>query len=89
MMNRDIWIDCLRCGKKWRPPVQQKFNWFERKFRTERFQKYAAELVEYERARDFPTNNVTSSSILCRFTDRKTGLDATNQIRKMYAKIGG
>lgn len=24
-----------------------------------------------------------------RFTDRKTGLDATNQIRKMYAQIGG
>jgi len=89
MMNGDIWVDCIRCGKKWRPPVHQDFNWFERKFRTQRFQNYVAALVEYDTACNFETNNSTSSSILCNFYDRKTGRQANGVIREMYATIGG
>lgn len=88
MMNGDIWVDCLRCGKKWRPPVAQKFSWFERKFRTQRFQDHIAALVEYDRAVNFETNNVMSSSLQCRFTDPKTGQDAGKQVRAMYAALG-
>lgn len=80
MMNRDIWVDCLRCGKKWRPPVRGEFK-SDREF-------YRA-IEEYDRAVAFPTNNVMSSSILCQFTDPKTGRDANEQVRKMYSAIGG
>lgn len=79
MMNRDVWVDCLRCGMKWRPPVRAEFK-TDREF-------YKA-VEEYDRAVAFPTNNVMSSSILCQFTDRKTGRDANGTVRKMYAAIG-
>jgi len=88
MMNGDIWVDCLRCGKKWRPPVKQTFNWFERQFGTEGFRKYTAALAEYNTAVNFETNNSTSSSIQCNFYDRKTGEQANGVVRKMYAAIG-
>ncbi len=78
MMNRDLWVDCLRCGKKWRPPLRSEFR-NDREF-------YKA-VEEYETAKNFPTNNVTSSSILLMFHD-KTGKCADSQITKMYAAIG-
>jgi len=89
MMNGDLWIDCTRCGKKWRPPVKPTLNWFDKKFRTERFKNYEAALAEYTAAANFDTNNVTSDSIQCNFYDPQTGRLANDQIRAMYAKIGG
>jgi hypothetical protein len=89
MMNGDIWVDCLRCGKKWRPPVVENFtrkNFFG--FTVLDGAAYAAALDEYNTAVKFETNNYMSGSVQCRFTDRKTGLDATKQIRSMYAAMG-
>ena len=79
IMNGDIWVDCIRCGKKWRPPIRTEYS-SDRTF-------YQA-IEEYEMAKLFPTRNVTSSSIQCAFTDPKTGADAAEEIRKMYAKLG-
>lgn len=89
MMNGDIWVDCLRCGKKWRPPVAENFtrtNWFG--FTVPDVAAYNAAFFEYETAKAFETNNWMSGSVQCKFTDRKTGLDATKNIRSMYAAIG-
>lgn len=80
MINRDIWVDCLRCGKKWRPPLRDQFK---------KERDYIAALLEYDTAVKFPTNNTMSSSVLCAFFDRKTGKRADEQITKMYAAIGG
>lgn len=89
MMNGDIWVDCIRCGKKWRPPVESNFlrrNWLG--INVVDKSAFVAAWAEYKGATFFPTNNVMSSSIQCRFTDPKTGRDATDQIRSMYAALG-
>lgn len=80
MMNGDWWIDCIRCGKKWRPPIRNDYP-------TERAFYRAVE--EYERAKEFRTNNASSGSLQFRFVDTRTRRDATEQITKMYAAIGG
>jgi hypothetical protein len=75
-INGDFWIRCLRCGKTWMPPIRSEFK-TEREF-------YRA-VEEYETAKNFPTNNVTSTSVLCQF--RLNGsLDAGNAyVRKQLA----
>jgi hypothetical protein len=89
IINGDIWIDCLRCGKKWRPPVAENFtrvNWFG--FTVPDVAAYVAAVEEYNRAKAFETNNVMSSSIQWAFHDPKTGKRAESQVRAMYAAMG-
>ena len=58
MINRDIWVRCLRCGKWWKPPCRSEFK-LDRD--------YWKAMFEYEEALEFPTNNATSGSVLCNF----------------------
>lgn len=58
MMNFDIWVHCLRCGKWWKPPIRANYA-------TET--QFILACVEYQKAVEFPTNNVMSSSVLVRF----------------------
>lgn len=59
MMNLDIWVHCLRCGKWWKPPIRSQY--------TNETQ-FILACVEYQKAVEFPTNNVMSGSVLVRFT---------------------
>jgi hypothetical protein len=74
MINGDMWVRCLRCGKTWLPPVKDNFYFNDKgkqvapkdgKFDAVRFD--AADL-EYRRAVNFETNNSPSGSVQCRFT---------------------
>jgi len=60
MMNGDIYVNCLRCGKKWKKPIRDSFK---------KEQDYLVALAEYKTAVNFPTNNTMSTSIQCRFSD--------------------
>ena len=60
MLNGDMWIRCMRCGKTWKPSVQDHFKTVE---------EYVKALTEYEQAKNFPTKNSPSSSYLFRFSD--------------------
>lgn len=75
-INGDLWIECLRCGKKWKPPIRSDFS-TEREF-------YRA-IEEYEAAKKFETNNIQSTSVQCQF--RLDGsLDAGHEYyRKLVA----
>jgi hypothetical protein len=53
-LNGDMWVECLRCGRKWKPPLRSDFR-SDRSF-------YEA-VTDYEEAVAFETNNVTSTSI--------------------------
>lgn len=58
MINRDIWVRCLRCGKWWKPPCRSEFK-LDRD--------YWKAMFEYEEALEFPTMNTMSGSVLCNF----------------------
>jgi hypothetical protein len=92
MINGDIWVRCLRCGKTWMPPVKANFYFNENgrvvpptvgKFDEAAF-KAAAE--EHRRATMFETNNTMSGSVQCRFTrlNKETGNweDAAHVVRE-------
>lgn len=74
MINGDIWVRCLRCGKTWCPPVEKNF-FFDAKnrlvapkdgvFNQARFDRA---VDEYKRAMMFETNNSMSTSVQCRFS---------------------
>jgi len=75
-VNGDIWVSCIRCGKKWRPPVRSEYQ-------TDR--EYYRAVEEYETAKEFPTNNVMSSSVQCRFV-LAGSMDAGHEyVRKQMA----
>jgi hypothetical protein len=60
MLNGDVWIRCMRCGKTWKPPVKSMFA---------DEAKYQAAVAEYEAAKLMPTNNSPSSSYAFSFSD--------------------
>lgn len=60
MMNGDMWIRCLRCGKTWKPPVKEHFETVE---------EYVKALTEYEAAKLYPTKNTASGACQVRFSD--------------------
>jgi hypothetical protein len=95
MINGDIWVRCLRCGKTWAPPVEINFFFDSRGvqvapadgvFSKEKFQKA---IDEYQRACMFETNNSMSTSVQCRFSkiDAETGkiIDAADDYRQSIA----
>jgi hypothetical protein len=95
MMNGDIWVRCLRCGKTWAPPVERNFFFNDKGrvvapadgvFDKERFKKA---IDDYQRATMFETNNSMSSSVQCRFfqIDEVTGkqVDAADVYRDRIA----
>jgi hypothetical protein len=95
MINGDIWVRCLRCGKTWAPPVEKNF-FFDAKGRCVapndgQFDKARFERVreEYERATTFETNNSMSGSVQCRFAtfDAESGrmIDAADKYRESIA----
>jgi len=91
MINGDMWVRCLRCGKTWLPPAKDNFVFNEKgkqvapkdgKFDAAKFD--AAD-IDYRRAVNFETNNSPSGSVQCRFTkwDEKSEqwVDATMDYR--------
>ena len=66
MLNGDVWIRCMRCGKTWKPPVKSMFVDNAGVFNEA---KYQAAIVEYETAKEMPTNNSPSSSYAFAFSD--------------------
>lgn len=95
MINGDIWVRCLRCGKTWAPPVEKNF-FFDDKGRNVApvdgvldKAKFAKATEEYLRATLFETNNSMSTSVQCRFTtiDPETGrkIDAADIYRENIA----
>lgn len=63
MLNNDMWIRCLRCGKTWKPPV--------RKFYTTE-EAYLEAFVEYKNAKEFQTRNIPSTSMVFQWSDGGT-----------------
>lgn len=89
MINGDIWVRCLRCGKTWNPPVEKNFFFnaegknvapVDGIFNKARFEKAAA---DYKEATMFPTNNSMSTSVQCRFG--RTILDSEGKKREIDA----
>jgi hypothetical protein len=73
MINGDIWVRCLRCGRTWAPPVEKNY-FFDAKGRSVasvdgQFDKvrFQAAIEDYKRATMFETNNSMSTSVQCRF----------------------
>lgn len=60
MANGDMWITCLRCGKRWKPPVRSAY--------TTQAQ-FDAALAEYELAKRFLTTNKPSGSSMFKWSD--------------------
>jgi len=93
MINGDMWVLCLRCGKVWVPPVKDNFYFKEGrarnvapkdgKFSQEKFDKASQ---EYRDAVQFPTGNSSSASVPCKFTkwDEKSEqwVDASQEYRQ-------
>lgn len=75
MMNGDWRVRCTRCGKTWTAPIRQEYN-NEREF-------WKA-IEEHEEAINFPTNNVSSTSIQFRWRYRD-GSDGSEIPRKAMA----
>jgi hypothetical protein len=95
MINGDIWVRCLRCGKTWAPPVEKNF-FFDAKGKRVApvdgkfdVSKYNHAVEDYKRATMFETNNSMSTSVQCRFAtvDADTGkiIDAADIYRDNIA----
>lgn len=61
--NSDLWIRCMRCGKTWKPVLPKNFATPE---------EYQIAFAEYQAAVNFPTKNITSSSVVFQFSDNGT-----------------
>ena len=95
MINGDIWVRCLRCGKTWNPPVENNFFFDKTGKRVApkdgefNKAKYEAAIEEYKRATMFETNNSMSTSVQCRFSyfDKETGktYDGADKYRENIA----
>lgn len=85
MMNGDMWIRCMRCGKTWKPPVEENF-YFDGEGKqviprpdaigrllkpngTFDKPKFEAALAEYKAAVEFNTRNAPSKSAIWQFSD--------------------
>jgi hypothetical protein len=95
MINGDIWIRCLRCGKTWAPPVEKNF-FFDAKGKSVAVQdgrfdraRFDKATEEYTRATMFETNNTMSGSVQCRFStfdvDSGKMVDAADKYREGLA----
>lgn len=95
MINGDIWVRCLRCGKTWAPPVEINF-FFDAAGKRVAPQdgnfdrvKFERAREEYERATMMETNNSMSGSVQCRFStfDVASGkmVDAADKYRESIA----
>ena len=95
MINGDIWVRCLRCGKTWSPPVEKNF-FFNKNGRVvapvdgefDRI-KFEKSVEDYKRATMYETNNSMSASVQCRFTtfdpESKKMVDAADLYRESIA----
>lgn len=74
MINGDIWVRCLRCGRTWAPPIEKNFFFDERGVQvapqdgTFDRTKFAEAQMRYLEATMFNTNNSMSTSVQCRFS---------------------
>lgn len=73
MINGDIWVRCLRCGRTWSPPVEEKFYFRGGKVVAPKdgvldSAAFDKAQIEYQIAVAFPTRNSMSGSVQCRFT---------------------
>jgi hypothetical protein len=72
MINGDIWVRCMRCGKTWSPPVESNFYFRDGKMVAPVdgvFDKdaFTQAQKDYMVACQFPTRNSMSGSVQCRF----------------------
>ena len=58
--NGDTWVRCLRCGKTWKPAVRSAYYSEE---------SYLIAVSEYQAALNFNTRNITSGSVVFKFSD--------------------
>ena len=63
--NGDMWVRCLRCGKWWKPPLEEDYM-LGGKLDTVRFD---AAVKEYKEALNFQTLNIPSGSVTFGFSD--------------------
>ena len=92
MINGDIWIRCMRCGKTWNPPVEKNFYFDAKGFSVAQVDgtfdktRFDRATYEYWDAVKFLTNNTMSASVQCRFTtlDPVSGrtVDAADKYRE-------
>lgn len=95
MINGDIWVRCLRCGKTWSPPIEKNFFFDAKgqqvapqdgKFDREKFNVAQQKYIE---ATMLNTNNSMSTSVQCRFStfDVESGrmVDAADKYRESIA----
>lgn len=61
MANGDMRVACTRCNRVWNHPVRKDYATFDQ---------YALAMAEYQKAVDFPTNNITSSGVQFNFRHR-------------------
>jgi len=89
-LNSDIWVRCLRCGKWWKPPVEDNFyfdaNGKEVAKQDGKFNKelYDKAWFEYRAALAFPTRNSMSTSYQFKFSD---GGEIFRQMTKDTEKV--
>lgn len=84
-LNGDTWVRCLRCGKTWKPPVEENY-YFDaagihvppgsddrgrllKPAGTLNQEQYLAAVVQYQTALNFETLNKPSSSYMFSFSD--------------------
>jgi hypothetical protein len=95
MINGDIWVRCLRCGKTWNPPVEKNF-FFNAKGENVapqdgQFDRAKFELAQskYLEATMLNTNNSMSTSVQVRFSrfdpESKRMVDAADVYRENIA----
>ncbi len=95
MINGDIWVRCLRCGRTWAPPVEANF-FFDGSGRQVAPKDGVFSRSKFERAQEdylkaqmFETNNSMSTSVQCRFSrfdlDSKRIVDAADTYRENIA----
>lgn len=77
MINGDIWVRCLRCGKTWSPPLEANFFFYAngKQAPSDGAQagvfdkpKFDKAWDEYRLAVQFSTRNGMSASVQCKFT---------------------
>lgn len=87
MFNGDIWVRCQRCGKTWKPPIEEDYYFNKAGNRVEpgttdaTFSPEAFKTAqsEYNEALNFQTLNSTSGSYTFSFSDG--GKDARRKMR--------
>jgi hypothetical protein len=81
--NADVWIRCLRCGKTWKPPLEEDFV-IDGEFNLAL---YTAAEQEYRTALDFSTRNQMSGSVMFGFKKIRGSKASDEDVANHYRKV--